>query len=135
MANERHGLAACVYLGTVPTKLAEASGYSISITGEECEVVRFEDTWKTRLRGVLDATGSLTAYHNQDAKVLADYAQEDGATGTATAVLIYPDCTDVTTYYQMTAWFDFEATGDTGSCQTISAAFRTAAGVAKVGFS
>jgi len=126
---------ACVYLGTVPTKLAEASGYSVSITGEECEVVRFEDSWKTRLRGILEASGSITAYHNQDAKVLATYAQEDSQTGTATATLIYPDCTDVTTYYQGNAWYDFEATGDTGSCQTQTAPFRISGELSKVGFS
>lgn len=134
MANERHGLMACVYLGAVPTKLAEASGYSVSIAGEECEVVRFEDSWKTRLRGILDGSGSITAYHNQDAKVLADYAQEDSQTGTTTAVLIYPDCTDVTTYYQAAVWFDFEATGDTGSCQTQTAPWRASGAVSKVGF-
>ena len=134
MANERHGLMACVYLGTVPTKFAEAAGYTVSITGEECEVLRFENSWKERLRGALDSSGSITAYHNQDAKVLADYAQEDSQTGTATAVLIYPDCTDVTTYYQLSAWFDFEATGDTGSCQTQTAPFRSASAMSKVGF-
>ena len=134
MANERHGLKACVYLGTVPTKLAEASGYTVSITGEECEVVRFEDTWKSRERGILDGAGSITAYHNQDAKVLATYAQQNSQTGVVTATLIYPDCSDVTTYYQCDAWFDFEATGDTGSCQTQTAPFRCDGELTKVGF-
>jgi hypothetical protein len=130
MANERHGISACVYLGTVPTKLPEASGYSIGITGEECEVVRFEDTWKERLRGVLDGAGSLTAYHNQNAKVLQDYAQAS----TETVILIYPDCSDVTTYYSLVGWFDVEATGDVGSCQTMTAPFRADGAVSKVGF-
>jgi hypothetical protein len=130
MANERHGISACVYLGTVPTKLTNASGYSIGLTGEECEVVRFESTWKELLRGVLSAAGSITAYHNQDAKVLQDYAQAT----TETLVLIYPDCSDVTTYYSSLAWFDFEATGDVGSCQTLTAPFRVDGTLSKIGF-
>lgn len=134
MANERHGLMACVYLGTVPTKLAEASGWGIAFSGEECEVVRFQQSWKERLRGILDATGSITAYHNQAAKVLADYAQQDSQTGVVTPVLLYPECADPTTYYQTEAWFDFEHTADVGSCQTQTAPFRTTGGVTKVGF-
>ena len=135
MANERHGLKACVYLGPTPTKLAEASGYTVSIAGEECEVVRFEQSWKERLRGILDGSGSITAYHNQEAKVLAAYAQQDSQTGVVTATLIYPDCSDVTTYYMANAWYDFEATGDTGSCQTQTAPWRAHGELSKVGFS
>lgn len=134
MANERHGIMGCVYLGPTPTKLAEASGWAVSIAGEECEVVRFENSWKTLLRGVLAGTGSITAYHNQELKVLADYAQQDSQTGTTTAVLIYPDCTDPTTYYQAAVWFDFEATGDVGSCLTQTAPWRASGEVSKVGF-
>lgn len=131
MANERHGIAACVYLGAGPTKLAVASGWTISITGEECEVVRFEDVWKTLLRGVKSGSGSITAYHDQEAKVLADYAQAT----TLTDILLYPDCTDATTYYSLSGWFDFEHTADVGSCQTQTAPFRASGAVVKNGFS
>jgi hypothetical protein len=130
MANERHGIAACVYLGSPVAKLATASGYAIGITGEECEVVRFEDTWKELLRGVLSAAGSITAYHDQDAKTLQDAAQS----ATETPVVIYPDCTDISTYYAGVAWFDVEATGDVGSCQTLTAPFRIDGTLSKVGF-
>ena len=130
MANERHGLDACVYLGAVPTKLAVASGWTINITGEECEVVRFEDTWKELLRGILSGSGSITAYHDQDAKVLAAAAQST----TETVVVLYPDCSDISTYYSMVGWFDFEHTADVGSCQTQTAAFRVDGAVNKIGF-
>lgn len=131
MANERHGIEACVYLGAGPTKLAVASGWTINISGEECEVVRFEDTWKELLRGVLTGSGSITAYHDQDAKILADFAQGS----TETTVVLYPDCDDISTYYAMVAWFDFEHTADVGSCQTTTAPFRVDGAVNKVGFS
>ena len=65
MADERHGLAACIYIDGV--KFLNASGWSLGIAGEECEVVRFEDTWKQLLRGVLAGAGSITAYHDQEA--------------------------------------------------------------------
>jgi len=130
VANERHGIAACVYLGAVPTKLQEAAGWSISIVGEECEVVRFEDTWKELLRGVLSGSGSITAYHNQDAKVLAELAQSD----TEAVFVLYPDCSDISTYYHGVAWFDFEHTAEVGSCQTQTAPFRVDGAVNKVGF-
>lgn len=130
MANERHGIAGCVYMGTPVAKLAVASGWTIGITGEECEVVRFEDTWKELLRGVLSGAGSITAYHDQDAKILADAAQSTSEI----VVLLYPDCTDPTTYYSQVAWFDFEHTAEVGSCQTQAAPFRVDGAVSKVGF-
>jgi len=129
MANERHGIVACVWPNGA--KLAEASGYSLSITSENCEVLRFEDVWKTVLPGGKGGSGSITAYHNQDAKVLATLAQAQ----LAYPLLIYPDCGDVTTYYQLEALFDFEATGDVGSCQTQTAPFVAAGAITKVGFS
>ena len=130
MANERHGIEACVYLGATPDKLAVASGWTLSITGEECEVVRFENTWKELLRGVLSGSGSITAYHDQDAKVPAEYAQAS----TETVVVLYPDCSDISTYYSMIVWFDFEHTADVGSCQTQTAPFRVDGEVVKYGF-
>ena len=131
MANERHGLSACVYLGAGPTKLAVASGWTMNITGEECEVVRFEDTWKELLRGILSGSGSITAYHDQDAKILAAFAQA----ATETTIVLYPDCDDISTYYAMEGWFDFEHTAEVGSCQTQTAPFRVDGAVNKVGFS
>ena len=132
MANEVHGLRACVFLGDAPAQLAVASGWTISINAEECEVVRFEDTWKTLLRGILSGSGSITAYHDQEAKILAALAQSTDADA---LVLLYPKCTDVTTYYMFDAFFDFEHTADVGSCQTQTAPFRVNGEVQKIGFS
>lgn len=132
MANERHGIKGCVYLdiGAGYVKLATASGWSVGESGSECEVLRLEDTCITRLRGGIDSAGSITGYHDQDAKVLQAAAQSN----TAIPTLIYPDCTDTSTYYQMTNFFDYDHTGDAGSCQTITAPFRGADCLAKVGF-
>jgi hypothetical protein len=133
MANERHGIKACVYLdvGAGYAKLAVASGFSVGETGAECEVLRLEDTCIVRLRGALDSAGSITAYHDQDAKVLQTAAQSN----TAIPLLIYPECADVSTYYQITAFFDYDHTGDAGSCQTLTAPWRGADCLSKVGFS
>jgi len=132
MANERHGIDACVYVGgtAIGNKLLVASGWTINITGEECEVVRFESVWKELLRGVLSGSGSITAYHDQDAKVLAAAAQDTDET----LVILYPDCDDKTTWYDAVVWFDFEHTADVGSCQTQTAPFRVDGPVNKNGF-
>jgi len=132
VANERHGISACVYVGGTAeaNKLLVASGWTISITGEECEVVRFEDVWKSLLRGVLSGSGSITAYHDQDAKVLAEAAQDTSET----LVILYPDCDDKDTWYDAVVWFDFEHTADVGACQTQTAPFRVDGPVNKTGF-
>lgn len=133
MANERHGIKACVYIdvGSGYAKLAPASGFSVGETGSECEVLRLEDTCISRLRGALDSAGSIAAYHDQEAKVLQEAAQSN----TAIPMLIYPDCSDVTTYYQVSAFFDYDHTGDAASCQTLTAPWRGADCLSKVGFS
>jgi len=128
MADERHGLAACVYVDGV--KFENASGWSLGISGEECEVVEFEDVWKQLLRGVLAGMGSITAYHDQEAKILAELAQST----TTKEILLYPDCTDDSTFYQFSAWFDFEHTADVGACQQQTSPFRVDGEVSKVGW-
>jgi hypothetical protein len=128
MANELHGIEACVYVDGA--KLAVASGYALSISAETCEVLRFEDTWKDVHPGGRGAAGSITAYHDQSAKVLSTLAQAR----LTYPLLIYPDCSDVTTYYQLEVIFDFDASGDTGSCQVASAPFVVDGAVTKVGF-
>lgn len=128
MANELHGLDACIYIDGA--KLAVASGWTIGIVGEECEIVRFEDVWKELLRGVLAGGGTITAYHDQDAKILAELAQSS----TTKEILLYPDCTDDSTYYQFDAWFDFTHTADVGACQEQTSPFRVDGSVSKVGF-
>lgn len=133
MANERHGIKACVWLDTTGTyaKLAVASGFSVGETGSECEVLRLEDTCISRKRGAIDSAGTVTAYHDQDGKILQSMAQAQ----MAYPMLIYPDCTDVTTYYQVSAFFDYDHAGDAGSCQTLTAPWRAEDCLAKVGFS
>lgn len=128
MANELHGIEACVWVDGA--KLAVASGYTLSISADNCEVLRFEDTWKERHPGGRGAAGSITAYHDQAAKVLATLAQAR----LAYPILIYPDCGDVTTYYQLEAIFDFDASGDVTSCQMASSPFVATGAVTKVGF-
>lgn len=128
MAGELHGIRACVFVDGA--KLPEAYGYNIGWAGDVCEVLRFEDTWKVAHPGGKSGSGNLTAYHNQGAKILATLAQAR----MAYPMLIYPDCADVLTYYQFEALFDFEASGDVGSCQVQSAPFRVVEEVTKVGF-
>lgn len=128
MANELHGLAACIYIDGV--KFVNAAGWTIGIIGEECEVVEFEQVWKELLRGVKAGAGTITAYHDQDAKVLAELAQSS----TTKDIILYPDCTDDSTYYNFDAWFDFTHTADVGACQEQSSPFRIDGAVSKVGF-
>ena len=133
MGNEVHGIKACVFLdiGAGYVKLATASGWNVSESGSECEVLRLEDTCITRLRGALDSSGAVVGYHDQAAKVLQEAAQSL----TAIPMLLYPTCTDVTTYYMVSVFFDYDHSVDAGSCQTMSAPWRGADCLSKVGFS
>lgn len=132
MAGETHGILACVFLdlGAGYAEFEEAAGFSIGITGEEGEVVRHKSLWKERHRGVNDWSGSITAYHNQDAMVLATAAQS----ASAIPLLIYPSCTDVTTYYSGVAFFDFDHTSAVNAMQTQTASFRGTGAMLPVGF-
>ena len=133
MANEVHGIKGCVFLdvGSGYAKLATASGWNVSESGSECEVLRLEDTCISRHRGALDSSGSVTGYHDQEAKVLQEAAQS----ATAIPMLLYPTCTDVSTYYMVSAWFDYDHTVDAGSCQTLTSPWRAADCLSKIGFS
>ena len=128
MANEVHGIAGCVEIDGV--KFENAAGWTMGISGEECEVVEFEDVWKELIRGVKTAGGGITAYHDQDAKILADLAQ----LYVTKPVFLYPDCNDTSTYYSFDAFFDFEHTADVGACQGQTAPFRIDGAVEKIGF-
>lgn len=130
--DERHGIKACVYLdiGAGYVKLGTASGFNVGETGSECEVLRLEDECITRKRGARDSAGTITAYHDQEAKVLQECAQS----ATEIPTLLYPDCSDATTYYQGTNFFDFDHTVDAGSCQTLTAPWRGSGCLSKVGF-
>lgn len=128
MAGEMHGLDACVFIDG--TELVEGSGFSLAIASEKAAVIRFSQSWRETLKGVMSATGSLTLYHNQDAKTIADAA----LSASETTVLLYPDCDDTTTYYSFLAWFDFEHTADVGAAQTQTAPFEADGAVTIAGF-
>lgn len=92
MANERHGFNGKVYLGS--TEIVNGTTWTLTKEYDMSEGGRFGEASKINVSGQYRWSGTLTAYHDQDAKLLA--AALDGANQ---ILILYPDGTDVTTYF------------------------------------
>jgi len=71
-----------------------ANAWSLGMTKDPVEAIQFLDTWKRKVWGQLDGTGSITAWQHQDRKDLIDAVQADGPVLT----YIYPDQGDSTNF-------------------------------------
>lgn len=113
-----HGIEAKIYVGA--EELTEANAWSLAHSGEYAEIVRHgAGGYKERLKGVQDWSGSLTLWHDQDAKTIQDLAIGT----TKTYLMIYPKASDDVTVYKGQCWFDFEHASDVGSGQAITVPF------------
>ena len=90
------------------TEIFGANAWDISISHDATEYNVFNDFWKNNFSGMAGWSGSITALADQATKVLLDAASFDGTV----ALLIYPDSTDITTYYTGNAIFGFGASAD-----------------------
>lgn len=75
--------------------LTGANGWSIGMTKDAIEAVQFGDTWKRKVWGQVDGTGSITAWQYQDRRLIMDAVAADGPVAT----YIYPDTGDATNYF------------------------------------
>lgn len=128
MALNVHGVDAKIYLGD--NELTEANAWSLACAADYAELVKHATEWKERLKGPKDITGSITVFHDQDSKVVQDAALAK----ISYALLIYPKEDDTTTYYQLSAFFDFEHGSDVGSAQAITVPFFGTGALTPVGF-
>ncbi len=76
-------------------------------------------TWKKRVTGYADWSGSLTVWDHDDNVVLQNAAKA----GDSVALIIYPLRTDQTDFYEGNAIFGFSSGGDSGSAISNTASF------------
>jgi len=99
---------------------ADANAWSISIEQETAEYAVFGDTAYRTCIGLYRWSGSLSGYQDIDGKQLQDAA----TAGVSVALLIYPKRTDLTTYYDGSAIFNFDSAGEFGGAAvTANASF------------
>lgn len=103
--NGKNGL---IYVGG--TELTGANAWTINVTTESAEYVKFGDSWKGRTVGVNDWAGNVTAYDMADEKILFTAATG----GVAVALLIYPTRSTLTSYYSGNVIFGMSSDGGMG---------------------
>lgn len=112
------------------TELVGANSWSVAIDAEAIEYSYFGKIWMGNLVGLKSWSGSIEAIHDQDSELL-----QDAAIATIlVALLIYPDNTDVTTYYSGNAIFGASPEGSMDSPVTISSDFTGDDALTMTGF-
>lgn len=112
------------------TEIFGANAWDISMPHDTIEYNVFNDFWKKNFSGLIGWAGTITALHDQATKVLFTAAAYDGTV----ALLIYPDSTDITTYYTGNAIFGFGSSADMSSAVGRTADFTGDGELAATGF-
>lgn len=112
-----HGINGLIYVSG--TELAGANAWSIDSSIDAAEAPEFGDTWKKHVSGLLTWSGSLSAWEQEDDKLLFSAA----TAGTSVALLIYPHRDDLTNYYSGNAIFAASSAGDSASPVSKNATF------------
>ena len=112
-------------------EITGANSWSISFDKDSVETPQFGDTWKKSVPGLAGWSGSIGAWDQGDDKILQDAAMAN----TSVDVLIYPNRSALTTYYNGNAIFSFSQDGSTGSAVGLSADFAGDGDLAVTGFS
>ena len=110
-----HGKGAVLYMsgasGDAAVQITEAAEFSIDIDFDTDPDPALGDTWETKLKGLLRASGSFTGNF--------DDAQDtiwDATVSTASSKFyLYPDSATSTRYYYGSIWPKFSLSGGTGS--------------------
>jgi len=121
-------LYASVTSGGTAEPIAFLKDYSIDFTVDREEVTAFEDSNKTYLAGLPDASGNYSGYYDTDTAQMYTAAVD----GDARAFYLYPDTNDTGEYFFGTATFDFGVTGSVSSAVEVSGSWSAATLVTKV---
>jgi hypothetical protein len=115
-----HGKNAYAY--TSGKAIAGANAWSVSVTKDVVEATEFGDTWKAKVVGQKDGSGSLTAWQYQDRRELIDCV----AAATGVSLYLYPDRSDTSNYiYGMVIFTTYSGDGSTSSAVGGNADFVT----------
>lgn len=112
------------------TELLGANEWGVELGHDSADVSRFGNSAKRRLAAQRDHTGSMTAWHDQAAKILQDAANAD----VLVAWSIYPDRSDTTTYYSGSAVFSMASEGNMSDGVSQSADFENDNAISVTGF-
>lgn len=112
-----------------------ANSWSLGVTKDSIEATQFGDTWKRKVWGQVDGSGSITAWQHQDKKVIYDAVLADGPVAT----YLYPDKSDLTNFWSGNLlWTSYSGDGSTSSAVAGNGDFVTydgTAGLTQTGFS
>ena len=112
-----HGLNGMIYISG--TEIAAANAWSISIDSDSVEIPQFADTFKKRVVGMKDWSGSISAWDDPTVVMLHSAAEATVSVG----LLIYPIRTDTSDFYNGSAIFSFSSEADTGSAGSATVDF------------
>jgi hypothetical protein len=111
---------------------SEANAWSLSIEQDMNEYAVFGDAAYTNCVGLYRWSGTLSGYHEQDSKELQSYA----VAGNTVGLLIYPQRSDLSTYYNGSAGINFDGGGEIGGGPvTANASFTGSGALTMTGFS
>ena len=100
-----HGYNALIYVSGSP--LLGGNAWNLNIETDNVVTNVFGDTWKKRVAGQNDWTGSITAWDLGDTKLLVSAATAQ----VSVALMIYPDRGTVGNYYSGSAIFGARTAG------------------------
>lgn len=117
-----HGKNAYVYVqgsGAAAQQLVNAADYALDVAYTSVDVSQLGDDWVQTLRGQGKWTGTVSGPVDT-----ANTIPWDAATFSTTVVrnvYLYPDKTNIVTYYYGTAWFDIGVAGGVTKAVTFTA--------------
>jgi hypothetical protein len=130
MAAKKAGRNGLVYVGG--TEITYGNAWEINPTQGSAEGAHFGQGWVDREAGIKDWSGSISAWHDQDSKVLYSAT----VAGAACAILIYPDRSDLGTYWSGDALFtSMRSSGAMEGMVAQTADFSGAGSLTATGFS
>lgn len=114
--------------GSTAIPLAFVSKWSINAQTDKIDVTSFEDSNKTYVAGLPDASGTFEGFYD-DASAQTYTAATDGV---ARKFYLYPTVASTSTYWFGTVLADFSANGDVAGGVAFSASWSAASPIIKV---
>jgi len=111
--------------------LEGANAWSVSIEHDAITYSKFGDTWENNLSGIHRWSGSMSAWHDEATKQLQTAAAAD----VAVACLIYPNRSDLTTFYNGSGIFSASSEASMDAPVSLSADITGDGTLALTGFS
>ena len=126
----KHGKNGLIFVSGI--ELPGANAWAVNIQSDKADIPIFGDTGTRKLKGLHTDGGSITAWHDQAAKILQQAAQAD----VVVSVVIYPDRNILTDYYSGNAFFNLSSEAGMDAAISQSADFECGdgSGITVTGF-